>query len=80
MLLSNCPSNCPFGNVNCIECHHSQAENGSWTGSSRCWNAQCLMLSPKDPFFSVHGIDPVQYYKERGYTYEEDTNRLVPIE
>ena len=28
----------------CISCYYSHVEDGSWTGSDRCWNSQCLVL------------------------------------
>lgn len=27
----------------CIKCYYSQVKDGKWTGSQRCWNAQCLL-------------------------------------
>lgn len=34
--------------ASCKACHHSHVnEKNQWTGSQRCWNAQCLVAAPK---------------------------------
>jgi len=46
-MIANNPKGCVNETLrsgrSCLECYYSQVENNMWTGSQRCWNAQCLV-------------------------------------
>jgi hypothetical protein len=41
------------GDRTCRECYYSQVDENKWTGSRKCWEAQCLVAGPEtDPLYT----------------------------
>lgn len=41
------------GDRTCVDCYYSHVKGGQWTGSQRCWDAECLRMDPDrtDPLY-----------------------------